>query len=245
MLYIAPYKMFSEGAKALASKLNILRVDATKRFKPNDLIVNWGNTDISQTKGSPRILNAKTLNAKNKLNTLRVLTSEGVSTLEFTRDSNEAKRWIDQGEFVYARTVLDGHSGAGIAIMNSITGFTTTAPLYTKGVIGASEYRVHVFNRKAIDIQKKKRRAENESDGLIKNLDNGWVFCRENITAPKSVYDTAIKAVSTLGLDFGAVDIIWSTSHNKSIVLEVNTAPGLEGTTLDRYAEAIRSVYEV
>ena len=42
-----------------------------------------------------------------------------------------------------------------------------------------------------------------------------------------------------VGLKIGAVDIIWNELENKCYVLEINTAPGLEGTTLVKYTEAI------
>jgi glutathione synthase/RimK-type ligase-like ATP-grasp enzyme len=51
-----------------------------------------------------------------------------------------------------------------------------------------------------------------------------------------------LAAVSALGLDFGAVDIIWNEREDKCYVLEVNTAPGLQGSTLENYANAIMEV---
>ena len=39
-------------------------------------------------------------------------------------------------------------------------------------------------------------------------------------------------------LDFGAVDLIWNEHENKCYVLEVNSAPGIEGTTLQQYVTA-------
>ena len=41
-----------------------------------------------------------------------------------------------------------------------------------------------------------------------------------------------------IDLQFGAVDIIWNEKENKCYVLEINTAPGLVGTTLTKYTEA-------
>ncbi len=128
--------------------------------------------------------------------------------------------------------------------MNSITGFNTQAPLYTKGIIGAQEYRVHIFNNKVIDLQRKRKKSEVESDGLIKNHSNGWVFCREEVKVPLELFETAKKAVSSLSLNFGAVDVLYSSNEKKIAVLEVNTAPGLEGLTLDNYANAILDFYE-
>ena len=50
--------------------------------------------------------------------------------------------------------------------------------------------------------------------------------------------NAAIKAVEALDLDFGAVDII-ETRQGEIFVLEVNTAPGLEGKTVESYGNAI------
>lgn len=49
----------------------------------------------------------------------------------------------------------------------------------------------------------------------------------------------AIKAVNALGLDFGAVDIVTEKNTGIPYVLEVNTAPGNEGTTTQKYVDSI------
>jgi len=114
------------------------------------------------------------------------------------------------------------------------------APLYVLYKKKRSEYRVHVFNGQVIDVsEKRKRRGIDRDDGYIRNLANGWVFCRDGIVEPADLRDLAIRAVQALGLNFGACDIIWNERENKCYVLEVNTAPGLEGTTLQRYVDAI------
>jgi D-alanine-D-alanine ligase-like ATP-grasp enzyme len=41
-------------------------------------------------------------------------------------------------------------------------------------------------------------------------------------------------------LDFGAIDIIYNESRDQAYVLEVNTAPGLTGQTIQSYADAFR-----
>ena len=52
----------------------------------------------------------------------------------------------------------------------------------------------------------------------------------------------ATAAVEALCLDFGAVDVVWNATKNKAFVLEVNTAPGVEGTTLEEYKEYFENV---
>jgi len=53
------------------------------------------------------------------------------------------------------------------------------------------------------------------------------------------VQDLALQACQALGLNSGAVDIIWNEKENKCYVLEVNTAPGIEGTTCKKYTNEI------
>ncbi|MNY81884.1 hypothetical protein D3C86_2236870 [compost metagenome] len=50
-------------------------------------------------------------------------------------------------------------------------------------------------------------------------------------------------AVNALGLDFGAADVIWNDHRKQAFVLEVNTAPGLTGTTLEKYAKALKEIF--
>ena len=57
---------------------------------------------------------------------------------------------------------------------------------------------------------------------------------------PDDVTKQALLAVDGLGLDFGAVDVGWNQHYQEATVYEVNTAPGLTGTTLDKYTNAIR-----
>jgi glutathione synthase/RimK-type ligase-like ATP-grasp enzyme len=54
--------------------------------------------------------------------------------------------------------------------------------------------------------------------------------------------ETAVKAIIKLGLDFGAVDII-QTPDGHGWVLEVNTAPAIEGSTVDAYADAFAELF--
>jgi D-alanine-D-alanine ligase-like ATP-grasp enzyme len=67
------------------------------------------------------------------------------------------------------------------------------------------------------------------------------VFCREDIEEPADLRDVALQAVKALDLHFGAVDIIWNKKDNKCYVLEVNTAPGVEGTSTEIYADSIKA----
>jgi glutathione synthase/RimK-type ligase-like ATP-grasp enzyme len=102
-----------------------------------------------------------------------------------------------------------------------------------------NEYRVHVFKDAVIDVQQKRKRREADVDYRVRNHEGGWVFCRENVDCPADVTREALKAVHALGLNFGAVDVGWNEHYEEACVYEVNSAPGLEGTTLLIYADCI------
>ena len=141
---------------------------------------------------------------------------------------------------VMCRKFTRSHSGKGCVVANS-SGELVDAPLYTIYIPKRHEYRVHIFNNKVIDrqIKRKKRGYEAERDTQIRNRANGYVFCREGIPTDARLDSIALAAVQALGRSYGAVDIIYNEKNDAYYVLEVNSKPGMEGTTLSRYVDAI------
>lgn len=242
-LFIAPYKLGSESARSLAEALGCHRVDGTKIFRPNDVLINWGNSSLSP-RGYPKIINSAIAisRAANKVASFQHFKEQGVPSVEWTTDKDVAKLWLDKGHTVYGRKKVSAHSGEGICILTYDNRSWDDCRLYTKGVLKAHEYRVHVFNNNIIDVQKKRRRSGTEGSDMIKNLANGWVFCRDDVAPPYALYDACIKAVASLGLSFGAVDVLYKERDNKVYVLEVNTSPGLQGETLESYKNVINKL---
>lgn len=252
---IFPYKMGSNSAKSLAHELGALRVYPDRNYRPktNHLIINWGNSNWPRWYNSDRqyLLNhpVHVEKAANKLKAFQVFQQAGISCPEWTTDYNLVIRWLQENPdlVVYGRETLTGHSGQGILLIG--TGeeeLIPPCPLYTRQVKIKKEFRVHVFNGEVIDVTQKRRRSGVESNTLIRNLSNGWVFTREDMIVPDCVKAEAIKAVQVLGLNFGAVDVGYNQYYDKAYIFEVNTACGLEGTTLQRYKEVIeRLCYEV
>ena len=74
---------------------------------------------------------------------------------------------------------------------------------------------------------------------------NGYVYTRGGIVSPDGMGDLAIRAVAALGYQYGAVDIIYNEKRNQCFVLEVNSRPGLMGTTVERYADALINMYDL
>lgn len=242
---VFPYKLGSASAKALAESLGIKRVRPTYDARRKDIIINWGNSRPSAILQADHDLNKHEAIALacNKLKTFQTLEAAGFEHLPIWSDDRyEITNLMAAHDLpVYCRQTLTGHSGSGIVIAERYDQIID-APLYTLKTKHKYEYRAHVFKGKIIDVQQKKKKLGHAvSNSGIRNHSNGWIYARCNISPPDIILTASIKAVNILGLDFGAVDIGYRERDNKAFVFEVNTAPGLYGTTLDKYTQAFNN----
>ena len=124
----------------------------------------------------------------------------------------------------------------------------STPDYWVKKVEVDSEYRVHVFQGAVIRLGVRVK-AREDAHPWIRSYDAGWRLSYGNEgnrseVILRAVRDVGKRAVVALGLDFGAVDVGWDGSGrttNGVIVFEVNSAPGLDGGTLEKYAVAIKA----
>lgn len=251
---VRPYKQGSRSARTLAAALGgrVLKLVGSRwRARPGDTVINWGS---SQNINYPcRVLNSPNAVglAANKLLTFNKFKEDveaGVMAQfypDFTTDREVAQGWIEDNEMVVVRNKLSGHSGEGIEIIKAGEHLELPlAPLYVKYVKKQDEFRVHIMADEVILVQRKARRTDVETPNWqVRNHANGFVFARNNVAPNDSVIDVARLAVRALGLDFGAVDVIWNNYQQKAYVLEVNTACGMEGSTGEDYAAAFRRHY--
>jgi hypothetical protein len=241
---IIPYLLGSNSAKGLQTALQgllnvpVLRVSKySKKYQPRytDYVINWGCSNpwdfitLDKKDGHKQ--------AVNKLQFFQ--TAQGkVNIPEWTTSQQQAQAWSAAGKTVIGRKILNGNSGKGIVVYEPNT-TVGECPLYTLYKKKRHEFRVHVFKGNVIDVaQKKKKKGYENVDSKIRNHKTGWVFCRENIIEPAGLRTQAIQALAACGLPFGAVDIIWNEAEDKCYVLEINTAPGIEGSTLQYYTNA-------
>jgi len=159
--------------------------------------------------------------------------------------------YINPGSEHHARVpplYVPTHKGRGIVEFEPGIGNTPQAPLYTEYIPKKSEYRFHIFGGKVIDIQQKKKKREfddNARNTRVRNLHNGYIYSRDDINPPDGAADLAIRAVAALGYQYGAVDLIYNEKRACSYVLEVNSRPGLMGSTLENYAEALINTFNL
>lgn len=228
------------------------------RGRADDFIINYGSSEIPvDVMGGATILNRPNAIANSsKLVALQKMKEAGCQVVPFTDDRQIAQGWLDAGMVVYARQQLRAHSGEGIVVCSAANlahaGNVTVqpelaqAPLYTLGTTAERrEFRVHVVRGRVLFISQKRRRDGYREDpnysNIVRNHGNGWIYATENVDLNNQVKNDCIRAVKALGLDFGAVDVI--TRRDDHFILEVNTAPGMTGTTTERYAQAFIDIY--
>lgn len=255
-VYVYPYKLGSHSAVLLAGELGTVRLRENGKYiyRPNHLIVNWGNGRVpswATASAYTHMLN-KPQNvsiASDKIRTFQRLQQVMPNDIPpFTTSKQQASQWLSQPIYgnkknaVVCRTLTHANSGRGI-VLASTPGELVAAPLYTRYKPKTQEFRIHANSRFGIvDRQEKKKKTGAEPTELgkyIRSHNNDWVFCREGINVPEAVEDAAERALSALGLEFGAIDIGFHPELGVS-VYEINTAPGIEGQTLNNYVNVIR-----
>lgn len=247
-MFIYPYKAASKSVALLAEALDakIIRLENSKfKGSENKLIINWGNSMTNEEIEKATVLNhpKAVAQASNKL-TFFELAKGQIPIPEFTTDVAVAREWLPSSAIV-VRETLTGHSGEGIFICETNEEFDNyldeigRAKMFTRYIPKKDEFRIHVVNGEIIDVQQKKRnRDRNTPNWKIRNHSNGFIYAREGVELPSDEMALdAIKAVELCGLYFGAVDMIWNAYKKQGYVLEINTAPGLEGQTVENYAE--------
>lgn len=115
------------------------------------------------------------------------------------------------------------------------------ADFYVKKEDLVDEYRLHIFrsSRDNMRVMRVARKVPTRPDHhpWVRSHRLGWKLSYVG-GAPEDGKQIARDAVRALHLDFGAVDLAVRRDAS-SIVLEVNTCPGLEGGTLEMYVNNI------
>lgn len=220
---------------------------STYRGSSDHFILNWGSHTAHNINRSFQIFNTPeaVAIASNKIKTFETLRDAGMgrNIPNWTTDIHVARVFSEAGAIVYCRTLTRSSQGRGIVVANTPDQLVA-APLYTQKCLRRREVRIHIFDGKMISFAQKKKMTQEslqevgaEFSNDIRSHSNGWVFAREGVTIPEEAQEVAVRAVSALGLDFGAVDMALSLGNPK--IFEINSAPGLEGITLQHYVEAI------
>ena len=190
-------------------------------------------------KESSRQIQLKYGQGVDKLQQFNWFSQNEIPSLEYTTDSGLVLQWLAAGNTVFGRRLLSSSCGKGIVIMEEDSE-VEYCPVYTKYKKKKREFRVHVFKDTVVAVVEKKLRSNwnGPRESKIRNLANGYVFCScEN--EPDGLRELAKRAAGVVSSDFKGVDIGFNEKQNELFVIEVNSAPGMEGSRIPAYINAI------
>lgn len=226
-----------------------MKKSASLKLLANALTQRLGYKVWRSTRPHPRREHIKYGQSVDKLTQYRWFQEQGLSALEFCTGPAEAKEWLEQGHVVFGRTLLNSSCGKGIvvlepkAILEDKTQSLKNCPVYTKYKKKKREFRVHVYKDKVVAITEKRKRAgfEGQRDTKIRNLANGYVFCQTVEDVPEGLEALALAAAKVTPSDFKGVDIGYNERNNELFIIEVNSAPGIQGSNINAYVNHICS----
>lgn len=257
MIHLHPYKLGSASAKAL--KEYILerghRAVISHRLASNRprFIVGWGAKPFDFNPGNNRVMNdpqaTRILSCKKRFFEHVNVANPAITQFipSWTADRAVAAGW---GTTVVARATTTGSGGEGITIVNEGDNLPV-APLYVKYQKKTAEYRLHAFkvNGEWVvkHIQRKVFVATPERpeplNWQVRNHTQGFIFQTEE-GAPEAVTEATLAVCGAFaGVSMMALDVIYHAPSRIALVLEANTAPGLEGPRLNVYGDYIIEQY--
>lgn len=208
------------------------------RTKPVDALgvsIRWGSAQYPMITSQVQQADA-IARAGNKLVAFQCFKRDGVPCPEFKMDITLSD--IQEGEWFGRKT--HGMCGRDIRVCGVVDYVPGTSDFYSKYIPNKREYRIHVFKNQILGVMGKYLDFPDQAgDGYIKNYLHGYRFRTPNKELKTDRTDAAVGAVKSLGLDFGAVDLLVGFD-NKAYVLEVNTAPALASLTFDKYIAAFK-----
>jgi glutathione synthase/RimK-type ligase-like ATP-grasp enzyme len=151
-----------------------------------------------------------------------------------------ARDWCNSGSVVFCRTLTRASEGRGIVVAETVDQLVD-APVYTKYLKKKREFRVHIFKDHVVQVVEKRKRSgwDSPRDTRIRNTANGYVFCRDVTDPPAGLRELALRASLVTQSDFKGVDIGYNEKLDQLFVIEVNSAPGIEGSNVTDYINTI------
>ena len=168
--------------------------------------------------------------ARNKLEELRAIATAGVATIPFSLHMEQGMRFPILGR------KLRHHSGTDIRVLFDPEDMQIYGPrfdFFTQFLPSDIEMRLWVYRNSFLAAYEKVLAHPQEKTRFGRSAYNGYAFeLRPGLLQrDRGLAQLGIAAVRAVGLDFGAVDVIHKIGDTRQPwrVLEVNSAPGVEG----------------
>jgi len=230
--YILTSKSGIITARRLANLLNMNCYLQPKIISP---AIRWGNTNGDYLQDTE--LNDKNLiiKASSKVSFSELMEISGVPNVTLY------KNILPESYPVFIRTLTRSSCGKGIKIVTNEEEFNQYRYNYYSYFYDFKfEIRVHVLDGKVVKVFKKvfmpEDGSESEETYPIRNSKNNYTFKRKNIEAFPKAINLVDKIYEVLPLRFMGVDMGFIKNYGYKVI-EVNTAPSLNGETLLLYKD--------
>lgn len=236
MAYLLYSNSTSATGKELAAALGIA-CGSKPPSKKQNVLIRWGSTEqVSEKPG--RVLNNRNaiLLATNKLESLKHLKAAGITVPEvWTRG--------DQVKFPALARKINHSQGADIILclqkQDIRRAINRKRSYFVEYIPTDREYRAHVFRGNIFRVNQKLLQEKEQWVPHIRNVTNGYIFAKPREAMGNAAETAVRKAVESIGLDFGAVDLVIGDNGNPYI-LEINTGPSLVEVGVEAYAEIMK-----
>ena len=208
-----------------------------------EFLIRWGNSLNPELDGRfERVINSSEsiINATDKLRSLEIMSEAELNVPAWSEDPEEL---VEEFGYPILGRRLRHARGSDIQFCLQKRDFRRPRDFYTVYIPTNREYRVHVVGDEAVRVQAKYLDFPEQKKAWIRNYESGYRFRNPRLRMHRRRLQDAIRAVSVLGLDFGAVDLIVG-DDNETYILEVNTAPSCSPLTGAAYANGIASLFE-
>jgi hypothetical protein len=195
-------------------------------------LIRWGSAQrISHRVGFTLNKRDALVRKADRLDQLTDLRQHGVSVIRSSASRSAALSWertVDR--IVYRRQISGSYTqGRGLDISEPTSLPSSGVHSFYEYVPKVKQFRVWVVGHRT----RLRELRGGDTDSLVWNHGNGFTYMMPTEQSPltRRVRSTAIHAVVSLGLDFGAVDVGVRSNSNgalEPVVFEVNSAPGID-----------------
>lgn len=213
-----------------------------KLLQDNGVTLTQGQADGHVCWGAGADYGERGLNCRasafNKLTQLQVLAKAGITTVPIVLPGNIPMLMRKGTDFPFTQPLLARklahHGGTDIRYCKGTRkariALKRGRAFFTRYIPSTTEYRVWVYRKRHLGTYEKVLAHPEMKHRMVgRNYRNGFAFqLVAEAAIPRVAIDLAIRSISVLGLDFGAVDVLRGRD-GAFYVLEVNTAPGVEG----------------
>ena len=197
-------------------------------YKEDNNVINWGNHIYREDKYFRLNKPSAIALASNKAVSRRFLRDAGIH-VPVTWFLGEREPLNLGGKFI-ARPPYH-HGGNNFYVVGSVNELARkidgdTSTWYFSEIFPKThEFRVHCAHGKVLQVSNKPL-AEGEIRANHSVVEESWRALKWS-EFNDLICEQSLKAVKVLGLDYGAVDIMWNSDTNRVAICEVNTSPSI------------------